>query len=309
MSWQSELKEYLSLTRKDRIGILVIFFLILITLIVPKFVANSVHQPEQADTSWMAALQKLEIRESEKEFSKYEGDENSDDHFVYRKSNEIKGELFQFDPNELSVEEWIRLGVKEKTATTIRKFISKGGKFRKTEDLRKIYGLSPSMYERLAPYVQIKRREDFVRVEYEKEKITTPNRNAVIDINSADTTAFINLPGIGSKLAGRIVSFREKLGGFYSIDQVKETFGLQDSVFQKIKQYLKLDNIFLRKININSATVDELKAHPYIRSNIAVPLVAYRNEHGPFTQIDEIKKVMVITDLAYLKMLPYLVLQ
>jgi DNA uptake protein ComE-like DNA-binding protein len=67
----------------------------------------------------------------------------------------------------------------------------------------------------------------------------------IIDINSADTTSFIALPGIGSKLAARIINFRDKLGGFYSVAQVGETFGLPDSTFQKIKQYLKLENTVL----------------------------------------------------------------
>jgi len=118
----------------------------------------------------------------------------------------------------------------------------------------------------------------------------------------------ISLPGIGSKLAARIISFREKLGGFYSVDQVGETYGLPDSTFQKIKQYIKLDNASVKKININTATVDEMKAHPYIKFSIANPIVAYRNEHGAFSKIDDIKKVMVVTDEIYKKIVPYLII-
>ncbi|HMK26573.1 MAG TPA: helix-hairpin-helix domain-containing protein, partial [Chitinophagaceae bacterium] len=134
-------------------------------------------------------------------------------------------------------------------------------------------------------------------------------RYPVIDINSADTTALIALPGIGSKLAARIINFRDKLGGFYSVTQVGETFGLPDSTFQKIKQYLKLENTSTRKININTATVDELKAHPYIRWSLANPIVAYRNEHGPFSKVEDIKKVMAVTDEIYNKIAPYLAVQ
>jgi len=107
-------------------------------------------------------------------------------------------------------------------------------------------------------------------------------------------------------LASRIVTFRDKLGGFYSIEQVGETYGLPDSTFQKIKQYLKLDNPSVKKININTATVDELKAHPYIKFSLANPIVAYRNEHGSFSKIEDIKKVMAVTDEIYKKIAPYL---
>jgi competence protein ComEA len=110
-------------------------------------------------------------------------------------------------------------------------------------------------------------------------------------------------------LAARIVNFRDKLGGFYSIEQVGETFGLPDSTFQKIKPLLQLKNSSIRKININTATVDELKAHPYIKYSIANPIVAYRTQHGPFSNIEDIKKVMVVTNEIYNKIAPYLIAQ
>jgi competence ComEA-like helix-hairpin-helix protein len=116
------------------------------------------------------------------------------------------------------------------------------------------------------------------------------------------------LPGIGSKLAVRIVTFREKLGGFYSVEQIGETYGLPDSTFQKIKQYLKLDNSSVKKININTASIDEMKTHPYIKYSIANPIIAYRNEHGAFSKIEDIKKVMAVTDEIYKKIAPYLTL-
>ena len=128
-----------------------------------------------------------------------------------------------------------------------------------------------------------------------------------MEINTADTTAFIALPGIGSKLAGRIVHFREKLGGFYSIAQLGETFGLADSVFQKIKPRLKLQSLTLRRININTATAEELKVHPYLKWNIINALLAYRKEHGPFRKKEELKQVMAVTDEMYQRIAPYLV--
>jgi len=131
----------------------------------------------------------------------------------------------------------------------------------------------------------------------------------MIDINTADTSAFISLPGIGSKLAARIVTFREKLGGFYSVEQIGETYGLADSTFQKIKQYFKLDNASVKKININTATVDEMKSHPYIKYSLANPILAYRNEHGAFSKIEDVRKVMIITDQIYEKIAPYLTIQ
>jgi competence protein ComEA len=129
---------------------------------------------------------------------------------------------------------------------------------------------------------------------------------SVIDINTADTSALIALPGIGSKLSQRIIMFRDKLGGFYKIEQVAETFGLPDSTFQKIKTRLVLINSSVRQININTATVEELKSHPYLRYAIANAIIQYRNQHGNFSSPDDLKKVVAVTEEVFAKVFPYL---
>jgi len=126
------------------------------------------------------------------------------------------------------------------------------------------------------------------------------------DINTADTAAFIALPGIGSKLAARIVLFREKLGGFYSVGQIREVYGLQDSVFRKISPMLKCNPGNIRKIDINSAEQEMLKVHPYIRWQMANALVAYRDQHGSFHSVEDLAKLENIDYDALKKMIPYI---
>lgn len=322
MKWNDFLMDYLNFSRKDRIAVLVIVLIISAIFLLPKVVSTkqAVNKSSQ-DTSWISSLKKLEQKEIENndpQFRQY-GDENNNYNQYDRRINNYtgknKGELFYFDPNTLSKDGWEKLGLREKTITTILKYLSKGGHFKKPEDVQKIYGLFPNEYERIAPYIKIEAneiatvRKDFTENNNTYSPKTNAPRNNVVDINSADTTAFISLPGIGSKLATRIINFRDKLGGFYSVSQVAETFGLPDSTFQKIKQYLKLENTTIKKININSATVDELKAHPYFRYTLANPIIAYRKEHGQFGKVEDIKKVMLITDDVYNKIFQYLTIQ
>ncbi len=160
-------------------------------------------------------------------------------------------------------------------------------------------------------YTRDTRPSYFAEVFYFRDNLEAGDRNfhGIIEINTSDTSDFISLPGIGSKLAWRIVNFRDKLGGFYSINQIAETYGLPDSTFQKIKPYLKLTEPNVKKININTATVDELKVHPYIRYQLARPIVAYREEHGQFSKPEDLKKIMIVTDDVFLKMAPYLQVQ
>ena len=114
------------------------------------------------------------------------------------------------------------------------------------------------------------------------------------------------MPGIGPVLSKRIVSFRQKLGGFYSVDQVAETYNLPDSTFEKIKKYLLPGSKAIKKININSATIEELKAHPYINYSVANAIFQYRQQHGKFNSIDDLKKIVSIDDQLLQKIAPYL---
>ncbi len=210
--------------------------------------------------------------------------------------------LFPFDPNTISQEGWIQLGVKEKTAQTILKYISKGGKFRTPQDLKKVWGLKHDA-ERLIPYVRIKQEEKESRPVF----IPKAEQPQKIDINTADSLAWLSLPGIGPSLTKRILAFRRSLGGFYSVNQVKETFGLADSTFQKIRSRLILQNTAIKKINVNEATLDDLKKHPYIRYQLANVIIQYRNQHGKFNAVADLKNIMILPDSSYIKMLPYLV--
>ena len=193
----------------------------------------------------------------------------------------------------------------------IKNYTLKGGRFYKPEDISKIWGLHADEVQRLLPYIQITPKENnYPQNNYETKNFDKPKNNyATIDINAADTAALIALPGIGSKLALRIITFRDKLGGFYTTDQVGETFGLQDSVFQKIKSRLSINTAAVKHFNINTATVDEMKLHPYIRYNIANAIVQYRSQHGNFASVAAIKNIMLVTDDIFNKAAPYLIVQ
>lgn len=314
--WQSFLKDYFKFTKKERKGIFYIVLLILILIIIP-FLFPYFSKEETIDRSqFEKEIAQLRIDSSSKKVYSKNTEEYHNDYSPSGKiNNDIKrAEVFLFDPNTASVDDWVRLGVREKTANTIQRYIAKGGKFYKPEDIKKIWGLSQKDAERLIPYVSIKEiKKEYPQYEKKEygEKANYAARNPIskVDINSADTTQYIALPGIGSKLSQRIIAFREKLGGFYSIDQIGETYLLPDSTFQKIKPHLVLNNKAIKKININTASLDEMKSHPYIRYNMANAIFQYRRQHGDFNSVEEMKKIMVVTDDFYNKTSPYLTIE
>jgi competence protein ComEA len=307
--------EYFSFTRKERTGIIIVIIMILGFSLLPLFFPFFIKHKPVDHTAFQREISQLKIKEpdSSGRFNKAYTDENNYPQYSQQQeksyyNRQSKAELFYFDPNTLSAGEWKKLGVRERTITTIQNYISKGGRFYKPGDIGKIWGLHEDEINRLMPYVRIenKQGDNTVRTEFNKTNEKPRYSPAVVDINTADTSAFIALPGIGSKLAGRIITFREKLGGFYKIEQVAETYGLTDSTFQNIRNKLVLNDPSVKKININTATAEEMRSHPYIRFNIANAVVQYRNQHGNFTSIDGLRNIMIITGEVYAKMEPYI---
>ncbi|HRD58805.1 MAG TPA: helix-hairpin-helix domain-containing protein [Ferruginibacter sp.] len=229
------------------------------------------------------------------------------------KNNTIISEtLFYFDPNTLDEAGWKKIGLSNKTIATILNYISKGGKFREASDIKKIWGLKADDAEKLIPYIQIAATEQAhsnksFNHSFER-KASTPKTYSIVNINEADTTELISLPGIGSKLSQRIINFRNRLGGFYRVEQVAETFALPDSTYQKIKPLLQVSGA-VKTININAANVNELKQHPYIKYSLANAIVQFRTQHGNFTHVNELKKIMIVDEGLYQKLLPYLAVQ
>ncbi len=313
LMWQNFIKDYFNFTKKERSGITILLILLtavfLLPLFYPFFIKTEIYDHREFEKE----IAQLKIDSSEKKGFKNYNNDYYNDYTLPDKNQIAKAEVFIFDPNTASESDWIRLGVKEKTAKTILKYISKGGKFYKPEDIKKIWGLRPAVVDRLLPYVSIKKVEreypQYEKKEYYKNAFSSSRNISKIDINLADTSAFIALPGIGSKLSQRIIAFREKLGGFYSIEQVGETYFLPDSTFQKIKPYLVLNNNPIKRININNATVDEMKVHPYIRYNLANAIIQFRNQHGNFSSVESVKKIMIVTEEMFEKVAPYLTTQ
>lgn len=311
------LSSYFYNNKKERSGTFTLVTIIVVFCLLPFFFTFFIPVKNYDHSAFEKEIKMLKEKQADSavRYQRRYADEESPQYYQpsersYASAKQFKGELFYFDPNTLDEAGWQRLGVRDKTIATIQKYLSKGGKFKTPEDIDKIWGLSDAEVERLRPYVRIENKQ--TEKNYPAATVYKPADEpkkyvpVVIDVNTADTTALIALPGIGSKLSQRIISFRDKLGGFYKIEQVAETFGLPDSTFQKIKSRLNIGSTSVRQFNINTATVDELKAHPYLRYAIANAIVQYRNQHGNFGTVNDLKKVVPVTDEVFAKVLPYL---
>ncbi len=312
--WKQLLSSYFSFTKKERTGVFLLLSLIVLVVLLPFAYPLFIKKKVTDAAAFEKEIARLKLKQPDTANSYIKKDLDDNQFAPYAQPTEknytagIKAELFYFDPNKASVNDWQRLGVRDKTITTIQNYLSKGGHFYKPEDIGKIWGLHPDEVKGLLPYIRIATSEnDHIEKDYKRKNLDKAKSSlSVIDINNADSTAYIALPGIGSKLAQRILNFRDKLGGFNKIEQVAETFGLADSTFQKIKTRLVISNATIKQFNINTATIDEMKSHPYIRYAIANAIVQYRTQHGNFAAVADIKKIMLVTEEVYVKLEAYL---
>jgi len=349
--WET-IRGYLTFTRKERYGVLFLLLIISILFIMPYFFRPSVGDPDPAAYEKMkGAIQKFESenpdssRESVHHPRYTDQTRYSPEPYNGQKKyatesesgtgiNFFQGKMFYFDPNRMNRADWTRLGLSERLTHTILHYIEKGGRFRKAEDLKKLYGLHDADYMRLFPYVRmdvkpenkmvhsgyyantsdhlpgIRKVDSFLREPYRPRDAKTTfsyriKNYEITDINLADSAGWSRLPGIGAKLASRIVHFRDKLGGFYQVEQVGETFGLPDSVFQKIKPSLRINTISLMRIDLNDATPEVLQSHPYIRWQLAKLIMEYRRQHGGFHSEEELLQIAQMDPGKFEKIKPY----
>ncbi len=243
-----------------------------------------------------------------------------------------------FDPNTASDETWAATGIPSRTVQTIKRYLEKGGRFRLPDDLKKIYGLSERDFLAIRPWIRIHSEGGSVEnpgsrpgrvdirqkhqgrwpVRYDltnepaykriaENSVARRRETRTLDINQADSTDWESLPGIGPTLSRRIVQFRSGLGGFTSVAQVGEVYGLPDSVFRKIAPGLRLEAAAKPvMIDINRATMEALEKHPYISRKLAGLIVAYRKNHGPFSAAEDLLAIPLVDETLLNRLGPYL---
>lgn len=219
-----------------------------------------------------------------------------------------------FDPNTLSKEGWIRMGLSEKQTKVILNYRKKGGKFIKEEDLAKIYSLSEKEFLILKPYIKIKQSEDpnnTIHNHLNKNLLqhTTSSNDSIIlldsshkmkadytdilskktqvEINSADTLDLQMLVGIGPSFARRIIKYRQLLGGYVNKEQILEVYGMDSTRYEGLTNQITIDTSLMRAIPINQITIKKLIKHPYFDYYLAKSIISNRLTQGNFKSLED----------------------
>lgn len=229
-----------------------------------------------------------------------------------------KAPLVPFNPNELDSAGWRNLGLSPKQSQVMVRIRNERGGFKSKQELERINMLN-HVIDRIRPYIQL--LDSLPRKTWEKNKYPKTEfkpdsskpkwkkkefKKLNIDLNKTDTLELVGLYGIGPSFAKRIIKFRDGLGGFNSKQQLLEVWGMDSFRYAGIQDEVFVSQTELQKININAAEYDSLKSHPYIKYNVAKSIVNYREQHGAFSEIDQLLKIHLIDDDLLRKLKPYL---
>jgi DNA uptake protein ComE-like DNA-binding protein len=209
--------------------------------------------------------------------------------------------LFPFDPNSADSLQLITIGLTSYQTANVLKYRRAGGIFTVKKDFGKIYGIDANTYKTLEKYILL----PSVSTD-EPATAKSENQLDLIEINTADTLQLRKLKGIGQVYASRIAKYREKLGGFFDKSQLLEVYGIDTTRFALFAPQVVVDKSFIRRININEATFDDLLAHPYLEFYLVKEIFNYRDAVGAFDSVAQVKNINLIYDQLYLKIAPYL---
>ncbi len=232
-----------------------------------------------------------------------------------------KSDSFFFDPNNISRDSIIMLGFSSKVAYNWTKYLDKGGHFYSKKDLLKIYGINKTLFTKIKKYIIIQnKKNEIAKVtvnkktktffnkdsSFKKSPYKRPDDNIKIEINTCKVKDLIVLRGIGQVLSKRIIKFRDKLGGFVSINQLKEVYGLPPETFESIKENIYINTSKIQRLKINIEDKSNLKNFPYISYRLAAQIIKYRKQHGYFRNKSDLLKIKTLDSLKLRKIEPYL---
>lgn len=235
---------------------------------------------------------------------------------------------FYFDPNVLSRDSFVLLGFKGFVADNIDKYRKSGGSFYSISDLKRIYNIDTLLIDTLSSFMVFpgkKKRDSVFRSEPEKsyaenydgsdqknadqkkDKVYANKKYVEIDLNDADTADLLKVSGIGPYYAANILKYRALLGGYVDVDQLREVYGISDSLYQSValRFYIK-DTFAPQKININEVSTYKLSKHPYIKRHLAEMIVGYRYDKGKYKKTEDLIELRLITSVQHAKLKPYL---
>ncbi|GAT61465.1 ComEA family DNA-binding protein [Paludibacter jiangxiensis] len=303
-------KDWFFFSRSQQIGLIVLIVIILALLaarmILPSLTTHTVKK-DNFETEANIFLDSLKSTPHGNYPQSYRYNNYAENKHEWSSEKLPKPILSRFNPNTADSLQFVRLGIKPKIASNILKYRKKGGKFRKAEDFQKIWGIKEEQMQTLLRYIDIPAETPppIATTTYNK----TTKTEAIVELNSADTTQLKQVKGIGSGFARRIAGYRKRLGGFVRIDQLREVWGITPEMYATVAPHFSIDKKYVQTINVNKASLERLKYHPYLNFYTAKAIYELRLTKGTLKSINDLKSVDILDKDLINKIEPYLSFQ
>lgn len=223
-------------------------------------------------------------------------------------------ELFAFDPNSADSIELSRLGLSPFVVRNVMKYRQKGGRFTTAASFSRVYGLTDKQFAALEPYILIPehrkpvassssavRPVDSVKIERRKPVTMKYPEGTLVDVNVADTVELKKIPRVGSVIARNIVAYRERLGGFHALEQLLEV----RFVTPELLKWFTIGDTPVRKLALNKAGLDKLRAHPYLNFYQAKVIMEYRRKKGKIKSLSQLSLYEEFTEKDLIRLSAY----
>jgi competence protein ComEA len=292
-SFGQRFKLLLSAGRRDREGIISFIFLILAISTTIQFFSEKQKLSRLSDNQVLFSY-----------LNAFEVDDASD--APPFEEEPVDYERAPFDPNELDKSGWMETGLSERQAESVLKYLSRGKGIFSLADLEKINVLSERWHSKNDPVMVFPPPPPASPHSADVEE--APTIEHLLELNSADTLELVKIRGVGAYSARAIVKYRERLGGFVSYEQLNDIRALREEVKEVLRTKTTLDNRLVRKICIDTCGVETLSQLPYFKSKQVRIILNYREAHGGFTDVSQIKECIVVSDSLFLRVEPYLII-
>jgi DNA uptake protein ComE-like DNA-binding protein len=303
-------KDWFFFSRSQQIGIIILIVIILALLaarmILPSLTATHTVKKDNFEAEANIFLDSLKSLPHGNYTQNYHYNNYAENRHESNFEKLPKPVLSRFNPNTADSLQFVRLGIKPKIASNILKYRKKGGKFRKAEDFQKIWGINEEQMQTLLRYIDIPTETPPIATATLNK---TAKTDAIVELNSADTTQLKQVKGIGSGFARRIVGYRKRLGGFVRIDQLREVWGITPEMYAALAPHFSIDKKQVQTIKVNKASIEKLKYHPYLNFYTAKAIYELRLTKGSLKSINDLRTIDILDKDLINKIEPYLSFQ
>lgn len=274
------LSHYFKFTNQQRLGIFLLLGIIVIVQILYFFINSSIPEKSSSpeEKQWLSLQSEIDSLKAEK----------------YK----AVGKVYTFNPNFISDYKGYKLGMSVQEIDRLLVFRKENKYVNSAREFQEVTKISDSLLNAISPlfkfpdWIQNKKTFKTDRVEYVRKEYPKKEKIVISDINEATQEDLMKIFGIGEALSLRILKQKEVLGGFISMEQMKDVWGLSPEVLFELNTHFKIIKVpNFKKILVNDASLKELAQFPYFRYALAKQIITYRSMNGNFKNIEDLAKI------------------